>query len=209
MANRRLNLKGVRFGHLTGVSPVGATVAGLIIWKFRCECGQEVERVGSNIRRDFRKGVMSSCGCKAPLVTHNLSRKFKKLHRVWISMRQRCNNPRNKDFVNYGARGIQVCSEWNDFENFHQWAVSSGYKEGVTIERVNVNAGYNPDNCTWISNEKQALNTRKILTLDVNGESMTIREISELTGVNIHTLKSRYHAGWSVNEIVSGVRKCS
>jgi hypothetical protein len=208
MANRRLNLTGVTFGYLTAVEPVGATPNGLIIWKFTCVCGESVERVGSNILRDKKKGVTSSCGCKAPLVTHNLSRKFGKLHRVWVSMRQRCRNPNNKDYVNYGARGIDVCESWESFENFHSWALSTGYREKVTIERIDVDKGYSPDNCTWVANEKQALNTRKIRTFPVNGKRMTFREISEMTGTNIQTLKSRLQTGWSIEEMVTGVRKC-
>ena len=206
MANKRLELHGVRFGLLTGVKPVGATTEGLIIWRFVCDCGEHVDRVGSNIRRDHKKGVVSSCGCTSPLLVHGLSKKFSKLHRVWVAMRQRCNNPNNKDYSNYGGRGIKVCNQWNDFRLFHTWALSAGYKPGVTIERINVNDGYNPKNCTWIENKKQALNTRKIVTLDFNGESLTLRQLSEKIGVNIYTLKSRRASGWTTEQIIRGHR---
>ncbi|BAN16870.1 HNH endonuclease [Edwardsiella phage PEi21] len=193
------NLTGEVFGKLTVVSRNGKTADDLVTWNATCECGNTVVRTGASLLRARKKGVESSCGCSHHLRTHGLSKKFEKLKWVWTAMKQRCRNPSCKDYPNYGGRGIDVCGEWDDFEVFHSWAISSGYSEGVTIERINVNQGYHPDNCTWICNEKQALNTRKIRRFEYRGEMMTLREISEECGVRLHTLKTRLmNLGWSI-----------
>ena len=120
-------------------------------------------------------------------------------------MRQRCNNPRNKDYPNYGGRGIKVCSLWDNYNHFHSWALGNGYREGLTIERVDVNLGYSPLNCMWLANEKQALNTRKIRKYEYNGKEYTTRELAELAGINFYTMKGRLNNyGWSVVEAVEG-----
>ncbi|MGL5284217.1 MAG: hypothetical protein ACRC8W_21145, partial [Plesiomonas shigelloides] len=162
MANKRLDLTGKKFGKLTAIEPNGSNEKGLVTWKLRCECGNEVTRTASRLTGSEKRGVVQSCGCTHHLKTHGLSVEFKKLRWVWVAMRQRCYNPSNKDYPNYGARGITICNEWDNFKDFHSWAVSTGYREGVTIERVDVNGNYDPTNCTWIVNERQALNTRKI-----------------------------------------------
>lgn len=205
MAAHRIDLTGERFGRLVAVKPV-ELVGNVWHWEFMCSCGTAVVRSGAVVRRASKRGLDQSCGCACHLITHNLS-SHKKLYAVWKSMRQRCSNPNNKDFHNYGGRGISVCEEWSDFKPFFDWASNSGYREGVTIERVDVNGGYAPHNCTWVVNELQALNTRKIRTFTYLGKSMTIRELSELAGVNIHTMKNRLTTyGWSVEEAVAGVR---
>lgn len=114
-------------------------------------------------------------------------------------MRQRCQNPGNKDYPNYGARGISVCAEWESFETFQIWATLTGYQKGITIERVDVNDGYHAGNCTWVPNVEQALNTRKVRMFEYRGQSYRIRELAVMAGIGFHTMKTRLTSlGWSV-----------
>lgn len=121
----------------------------------------------------------------------------KRLHYVWKAMRQRCYNPNNKDYPNYGGRGISVCKKWSSYLEFKKWALENGYRKGLTLERKDVNSNYSPKNCTWILNEFQALNTRKLATLTYKGKTRTLIEWSEITGIGVKTLKGRIVRGWS------------
>ena len=206
MANKRKDITGNKYGKLTATKPLRPNEKGLWIWEFTCDCGNTVERCITFASKK-RHGSKSSCGCDHHLKTHGKSATIKKLYYVWVAMRQRCNNPRNKDYPNYGGRGISVCSLWDNYNHFYNWALDNGYVEGLTIERVDVNLGYSPLNCVWLANEKQALNTRKIRKYEYKGEEYTIRELAELAGINFYTMKGRLNNyGWSVVEAVEGRR---
>ena len=122
-----------------------------------------------------------------------------KLYRVWNSMKQSCLNPKDKFYFCYGGRGINVWSEWldqeNGFINFYNWAIKNGYKEGLTIDRKNVNGNYNPFNCRWVDNKTQQRNRRDREKVIYNGEEITLAEVSERTGISISTLWERKQRG--------------
>ena len=82
--------------------------------------------------------------------------RYSRLYRTWINMRARCNNPRDSKYINYGDRGISICNEWDEYDEFKKWAISNGYNEALTIDRVNVNGNYEPSNCVFISNKENA-----------------------------------------------------
>lgn len=202
MANHRLDIAGVKFGMLSAVRPHHKDEAGRWLWEFDCECGNSVVRAAYSVKR--KTSPTTSCGCVHHLKTHGLSSECRNLNWVWSAMRQRCMNPANKDYPNYGGRGIVICDEWGDFAEFHKWAVGTGYRKGVTIERVDVNGNYEPSNCTWIANERQALNTRKIRLFEYQGSQLTIRQLADIAGVSPRTMKSRLTSyGWSVERAVS------
>lgn len=149
------------------------------MWECRCDCGSNKILSTSNITT----GNTKSCGClKKELLlrkntTHGMSNT--KLYSVWGSMKDRCFNENVSQFSDYGARGITVCDEWkNDFRAFYDWAIESGYKDGLTIERKDVNKDYCPENCCWIPRKEQSKNRRNSHFITYKGETKTLSEWS-------------------------------
>lgn len=162
------DLTGNRYGRLTVLERVN-NIGSQAAWLCKCDCGN-TKIVRS---RDLRNGIVKSCGCLRKELAKNRASKHygsgTHLYAVWNMMRQRCNNPNNKDYKHYGNRGITVCSEWNDFPNFQSWALSNGYEEGLTIDRINNDGNYEPDNCRWIPIEEQQHNRRPRGVIDETG----------------------------------------
>ena len=104
------------------------------------------------------------------------------LHNIWCGMNNRC-DPDHKHADRYGKRGIHVCEKWQDYEAFAKWAYENGYKEGLTIERIDVNGNYEPGNCTWIEFDKQARNRRTTHWVVYNGRRMSLAEACEIAGM--------------------------
>lgn len=157
-----MDLKDEKYGRLTVVERA-PNIGRFVAWFCRCDCGKGTVVLAGHLRM----GRIISCGCYQK---ENCKRKATKhghwgtkLHMIWTTMRQRCNNPKNKDFKNYGRRGIKICSDWDSFSLFETWALRHGYTEGLSIERVNVNGNYCPENCTWIPLSEQGKNTRRTL----------------------------------------------
>jgi hypothetical protein len=121
--------------------------------------------------------------------------KNKRLYRIWKGMRTRCNNPNFPAYKYYGGKGVQVCDEWNSFESFQDWALENNYDDSLTIDRINGDGDYRPDNCRWVDTFVQQNNkSNKVLT-EINGKQMTMREISESYGINLHTVLTRFNLG--------------
>ncbi|WP_374712976.1 hypothetical protein [Symbiobacterium terraclitae] len=122
-----------------------------------------------------------------------------KLYRIWSSMKHRCLNPADKHYANYGGRGIRICDEWLVFENFLEWARASGYREGLTIERINNDGNYEPGNCKWVPKPEQSNNTRRSKLVTFRGRTMTLKDWAEELGLPYHLLQVRLTKyGWSV-----------
>lgn len=129
------------------------------------------------------------------------------LYAVWRGMKQRCNNPKCRGYKWYGAKGISVCAEWLDFKNFYNWAISTGYEEGLTIERKDPTGNYAPSNCEWKTMSEQQTNKTNTHYLTVGDETHSITEWSKLTGIPRMTITNRILLGWSPDEVVTGRRK--
>src|SRR5699024_6277604 len=107
-------------------------------------------------------------------------RNNKRLYKVYESMKQRCLNPNNDSYHHYGGRGITICEKWvKDYSNFYKWATSNGYRDNLTIDRIDVNGNYTPSNCRWVGWEEQSTNKRNTIRVRVNGEELTIQELSK------------------------------
>ena len=164
-------------------------------WKCQCDCGREVVVY----RGSLTSGDSISCGCyhrehvRDFSKTHGMS--STPLYSTWSGMVQRCTNPNAKNYERYGGRGVTVCSEWDDFKNFHDWAVTHGYEQGLTIDRKDNDLGYSPDNCRWVDRITQQNNTRRNKLVTFNGETRSIAEWSRILGINHETLQYRVNRG--------------
>ena len=127
----------------------------------------------------------------------------KRLRKIWESMHERCEYEKHPQYHNYGGRGICVCDEWSEYIPFAKWAFSHGYADDLSIDRIDVNGMYEPDNCRWVTMKEQANNKRTNRIVVYNENEYTLTELAELIGMNKTTLKERLNAGWSVEDAVN------
>jgi len=162
-----IDLKGQRFGRLIVIMFAGR-INKITRWQCKCDCGKLVTVQSQHLR----KGETKSCGCLAremKSINHTIhgmaadrkTKRNKRLYAIWSGMKQRCTNPNIRCYKNYGGRGISVCKEWLDFIPFKNWALANGYRDDLTIDRINVDGNYCPDNCRWATWKEQANNKQK------------------------------------------------
>jgi len=196
------NLNGLIFGRWKVISdPIFKNDGKRDRVYFRCECTCKDKTV-KLVRSDMLKNkTSSSCGCYAKEVNtaHGLSRT--RLYNIWFSMIDRCSNDNRSDYDRYGGRGISVCREWAAQEsyiglnNFIEWSLLNGYKDYLTIERVDVNGNYEPDNCTWASMDDQAKNKRNTIYLEIDKNQNKLVDLARENNINRSTLLNRYKSG--------------
>lgn len=161
-----------------------------VYWDCRCSCG----KIKSVAAKHLKSGATKSCGCKQHEHSHLIhGMTGTKLYKTRLHMIYRCENPKDKRYKNYGGRGIKVCKEWrNSFVAFRDWAFANGYKEGLSIDRIDVNGDYEPSNCRWITMAEQAGNTTRSVFITHNGETHTKAEWARIIGINAGTFAHRY-----------------
>lgn len=126
-----------------------------------------------------------------------------KLYNKWHSMKNRCNNIKSKDYKNYGGRGIRVCEEWLNYSKFREWSLSEGYIEGLTIERINNDKDYEPNNCKWITMKEQQRNKRNNRLITHNNKTLTMVEWGEIYNIHPDRIGSRLKSGWSIEKALT------
>lgn len=125
-----------------------------------------------------------------------------RLYKIWTAMRERCNRERHSHYKDYGGRGITICSEWDDYVAFRNWANNNGYSDELTLDRIDYNGNYEPSNCRWVTYKEQARNKRSNRIIEYKGHKYVLTELAEKIGMNKTTLKERLNKGWSVEDAV-------
>ena len=200
----KLDCTGKRYGNLIAIRECGRAKDNAILWLCICDCGNHHLARGTYLNR----GIITSCGCMkgkkkvATMGTHGMS--YSRIYGIWKGVKRRCKSPKFRGYENYGGRGIKVCKEWlgeEGFNNFHKWAIENGYQENLTIDRIDVNGDYEPDNCRWITNAEQQYNKRTTYYLTYKDEKKNLKEWAQITGIGASTIRSRvYDYGWSVEK---------
>ncbi len=169
----------------------------------KCDCGVLCIKLGTTIKSNTTK----SCGCvgketqRVAVTKHGGSKG--KLFFCLQAIKRRCFNAKNRSYRRYGGRGISVCDDWLVYENFESWALSNGYKEGLSIDRINNDGNYEPGNCRWTTSKVQGNNKESCVYLTYNGEKLTIAQWAEKTNISWSTIKRRLKSGWPVNDILT------
>lgn len=194
-----VDLTEMTFGRLKVIEFAGIAKNRKALWKCECSCENHTIIIvqGSNLRN----GNTQSCGClhKEKFTGYKHGYKHTKLYGVWCGMKSRCQNPNSDSYKNYGGRGIRVCKEWQTFEPFYKWSVDTGYQEGLTIERKDVNGDYCPENCCWATQKVQANNTRTNHFIEYKGKRQTLQQWEEEAGLPIG---QRLSYGWTLEESI-------
>ena len=200
---RFIDLRGRRFGRLTAMYRGENTKYNDTTWVCICDCGNQ-----KTIRySDLISGKTISCGCykaedtRQRMTTHGES--HTRLHDIWRGMIKRCEAPYASRYDLYGGRGISVCAEWHTYENFAEWEKQSGYRDDLSIDRIDPNGNYCPENCRWATAKEQANNTSRNHYVEYDGKRYTISELAEIKKINAGTLRSRIDKlHWPINKAV-------
>lgn len=202
------DLTGQKFGRLTVlertddyISPKGDRT---IQWLCLCECGNK-RKVQSSHLKD---GHTKSCGCLNKDILSNTASTHRDsetlLYKVYQNMKQRCVNPKNQRYKFYGGKGITVCKEWDDdYLEFKKWALDNGYKQGLSIDRIDINLGYEPSNCRWAEYKVQNNNRSNNHYITHNNVTKTIAEWAYEYDLSYHVLLWRIHKGWDINRALT------
>ena len=192
------NIKGQKFGRLTALERTGKNKGRVSIWECVCECGNKHTAIISQLKN----GDVKSCGCLKKAETPVTS---ERLFNIWQGMRQRCKNVNNKAYPLYGGRGISVCPEWEDYKVFRKWSLENGYKENLTLDRVDNNKSYSPGNCRWATMAEQNRNKRNNIYVEYKGETITLGELAQKTGLSLPMIHRRYKAGYRGEKLWSNI----
>ncbi len=205
---KKLNLAGKRFGKLI-VLEFAFVKNKRRYWLCKCDCGKE--KVIQLPHLTSKHTI--SCGCyqkqkaKQSLTKHG--KYYTKLYSIWINIKDRCCNPKNKSYNNYGGRGINICSEWIDkekgFINFYDWAMKNGYKKDLTIDRIDVNGNYTPFNCKWSTKTEQQQNKRTNIFITFNNKTLNISQWAKELNVPYYRIQSRLKKGLRFEECIKNI----
>ena len=202
MGRKVIDMTGYETGRIKVVERGGKNKSGNILWRYECSCGGGGIATADAIRR------MKSCGCIRKEkgkeffhnynITHGESRT--RIYIIWGNMINRTSNKKNKDYKNYGGRGITVCEEWKDYLTFKKWALENGYSDTLTLDRIDNDKGYYPGNCRWTDEETQNNNKQQSRKLEYKGEIKSVEQWAKEDNINRGTLVNRLNKGMSIKE---------
>lgn len=196
------DLTSQRFGKLV-VLQKSPNLKGRVAWLCRCDCGKTI----TVLSHSLVQGNTKSCGClhKEQLADRNYKHggTHTRLYKTWVSMRQRC-TIRKEAYKQWEGRGIKVCSEWEEsFITFKSWAEKNGYKNNLTIDRIDVNGDYEPSNCRWITKREQQWNKTNTHYFEYKGQKKCLSELAILYNIKLSTLRNRiYGLKWSIDKAI-------
>lgn len=190
------DITGQKFGRLTVIKISHKNKQRKYKWLCKCECGNFLKVWGGNLKNGHTK----SCGCLQQEnrgqanITHGMRKTLE--YNVWATMKDRCFNKNAPNYKIYGKRGITICKRWEKFENF--FTDMGKRPKGMSIDRINNNGNYEPENCQWATQKEQCRNTRKNRMLTFQGKTLCMAEWAERLGINYKCLWKRLNTGWSV-----------
>ena len=188
-----IDIMGMHFGKLTVIDRAKNNARNRAMWLCRCDCGNERVVLGD----DLRSGKVISCGCVGPYKYVRKDRhglRGTRLYRIWANMKDRCLNRNHPRYYQYGGRGITICDIWLQFRSFYEWAIANGYQDDLSIDRIDNDGNYCPENCRWVSMKIQNNNKSRNACVTVYGANHTIAEWADLTGIPYEILYGKYKA---------------
>ena len=198
------DLTGKKFGKLTVIKSLGLDTHSEMNWECVCDCGNKYIAKSYSLR----KGTTKQCKeCAIKQMSEN-SRKYvvfsKRLKECYVNMKTRCTNKNQDPFNRYVNRGIELCEEWeNDYNKFQTWALNNGYSETLTLDRIDNNKGYYPENCRWVTRREQANNRRTSLFLIYKGKKDTLANWARNLNIPYNYIQYRVYKGKTLEEIVN------
>lgn len=199
-----IDLTGQKFGRLTVIAR-SDDKRKEVRWECRCACGNQTTVTSISLR----KGTTRSCGCLRKettarrRATHGKAKS--RLYITWKGIKSRIHNKNERDYEYYGGRGIGVCPEWeDDFQAFHDWAIANGYADDLTIDRIDNNKNYSPDNCRWVDMKTQNNNKRSNKQITFRGKTQNLSQWAKELGIPRTALSNRIHvSGWSIERALT------
>lgn len=208
-----MDIAGKRFGRLVAVECVGKDAHGNYLWQCKCDCGNEVVV----LQPSLISGNSGSCGCytreRAAEANTKHGKRRTRLYTIYSNMISRCENANNLVYKHYGGRGVSVCDEWrSDFGAFFDWAYANGYDENAlrgqcTLDRIDVNGNYCPENCRWVAQKVQCNNRRDTLMMTYAGKTQSCSQWCEELGLSYDSVYYRKRKGLSDAEAIEGGKK--
>ena len=193
----RKDISGKRYGRLVDIRYVATDKFGQGVWLCKCDCGNTCLTTTNRLSQ----GKTKSCGCLMFGINKKHGLSHTRIDGIYSKMKGRCYTKTDSAYMNYGGRGITICDEWlgkDGFKNFVDWAFANGYSEKLSIDRIDNNKGYSPDNCRWTDRKTQSRNRRSNHLMTLNGETKTMAEWSEITGIKYQILYKRTKKyGWN------------
>lgn len=187
-----IDITGKKFGRLLVIKRTNDHITPkghhITMWECKCDCGNTKTITGHALKQGFTK----SCGC----ISKKHGKTKTRLFNIWVNMRQRCYNSKIPEFHLWGGKGVAVCDEWrNDFKTFYDWAMSNGYTDELTIDRIDNNGNYEPSNCRWVTAKAQAMNLSSNHKITINGKTKTLCEWLEVAPITASTYHKRKKKG--------------